>query len=65
MTTRGLVIAGFAALALLAVATEVVARASVRGATLGAVLTAGLRTPVTRVVIVAAWLWTGFHFLAR
>lgn len=65
MTSRALIIAGLAGLVLLAVTAEVTARRDHRGATLGAALTAALASRIGRVVIAAAWLWTGFHFLAR
>jgi Family of unknown function (DUF6186) len=65
MTSRALVIAGFGALALLAVAAELIARRDPRRATLGAVLTGALSSRVGRVIIAGAWLWAGFHFLAH
>lgn len=32
---------------------------------LGITLTAALRSRVARVIVLGAWLWLGWHFLAR
>lgn len=32
---------------------------------LASALTAALRTPVWRVVVLGSWVWIGYHFLAR
>jgi hypothetical protein len=66
MTPRALIIAGFTAILLLVVAVDVYARrpgSDVRP--LFAVLTAALRSRGGRVVVFGAWLWLGWHFLAR
>ena len=66
MTPRGLIIAVFAALAVVAIAVDMAARRSdstVRP--LAAVLTAVLRSRAGRVFVAAIWLWLGWHFLAR
>ena len=66
MTPRIAILAGVAALLALAIATELLARrpgASLRP--LGATLAAALRTPGGRIAVFGAWLWLGWHFLAR
>ena len=66
MTPRAAIIAGFAAVLGLAVATDLFARragSAVRP--LSATLTAALRSPGGRIVVFGAWLWLGYHFLAR
>jgi hypothetical protein len=66
MTPRAAVIAGFALLLVLAVAVDLVARRAGAGIRpLSATLAAALRSRVLRVVAFAAWLWLGWHFLAR
>ena len=66
MTPRAAIIAGFAALLLLAVAIDLVARRAGSGVRpLSATLAAALRWPGGRVVVLGAWLWLGWHFLAR
>ncbi|GAA3957530.1 DUF6186 family protein [Actinoplanes auranticolor] len=66
MTPRAAVIAGFAALLVVAVVADLVARRAGSGVRpLAATLTAALRTRGGRVVVLAAWLWLGWHFLAR
>jgi hypothetical protein len=66
VTPYGVLAAGFAALLVVAVAVEVLGRLG-RGPfrPLGEVLHAVLAHPVGRWVVLAAWLWVGFHFLAR
>jgi hypothetical protein len=66
MTPRTAIVAGFAALLILAVAVDLVARRpGSRVRPLSATVTAALRTRAGRVVLFAAWLWLGWHFLAR
>ncbi|HET6529006.1 MAG TPA: DUF6186 family protein [Actinoplanes sp.] len=66
MTPRAAIIAGFAAIVLLVVAVDLVARRTASGVRpLSATLAAALRSPGGRVVVFAAWLWAGWHFLAR
>jgi hypothetical protein len=66
MTPRAAIIAGFAAILLLAVAADRYARRRGSGVRpLSAALAAGLRTRAGRVVFFAAWLWLGWHLLAR
>ncbi len=66
MTPRHAVIAGFAAILLLAVAVDLYARrARSTVQPLSATLAAALRTRGGRLVIFGAWLWLGWHFLAR
>jgi hypothetical protein len=66
MTPRAAIIIGFAAILGLVIATDLFARrakSSVRP--LSATLAAALRSRGGRIVILAAWLWLGWHFLAR
>jgi predicted lysophospholipase L1 biosynthesis ABC-type transport system permease subunit len=66
VTPRALIIAAFALILVVAIAVDLRARradAVVRP--LGATLAAALRTRGGRVVVLGAWLWLGWHFLAR
>ena len=67
MTPRAAIIAVFAAFLLAAIAVDLVARrrpgSGVRP--LSITLAAALRSPAGRVVVFGAWLWAGWHFLAR
>jgi hypothetical protein len=66
MSPRAAVVAGFAALLGLAVAADLLARR--RGSRLrplAVTLAAVLRSRAGRVVVLGAWLWLGWHFLAR
>ena len=66
MTPRAAIIAVFAAILGLAVVIDVCARrAGSRLQPLSAMLAAALRTRAGRIVIFGAWLWLGWHFLAR
>jgi hypothetical protein len=66
VTARALIVAGFAALLVLAVAVDLAARRpGSRIRPLSATLAAALRTRAGRVVVLGAWLWLGWHFLAR
>jgi hypothetical protein len=66
MTPRAAIIAGFAAILLLAFAADLYARRPGSGVRpLSATVAAGLRTRAGRVVVFAAWLWLGWHLLAR
>jgi hypothetical protein len=66
VTARALIVAGFAALLVLAVAVDLAARRpGSRFRPLSATLAAALRTRAGRVVVLGAWLWLGWHFLAR
>ena len=66
MTPRAAIIAGFAAILGLAVATDLFARRAGSGVQpLSATLAAALRSRGGRVVVFGAWLWLGWHFLAR
>ncbi len=66
MTPRAAIIATFAAILLLAVAIDLVARRSGSGVQpFPATLAAALRRRGGRIVIFGAWLWLGWHFLAR
>ncbi len=66
MTPRAAVIAGFAAILLLAVAVDLVARRpGSRVQPLSATLAAALRSRGGRVAVLGCWLWLGWHFLAR
>jgi hypothetical protein len=66
MTPRAAVIASFAAILALAVAVDLVARRAGSGVRpLSATLAAALRSRAGRIVVFSAWLWLGWHFLAR
>lgn len=66
MTPRAAIIAGFAAILALVIATDLFARRPGSGVRpLSATLTAALRSPLARVVVFGVWLWLGWHFLAR
>jgi hypothetical protein len=66
MTPRAAIIAGFAAILVLVIATDRYARRDSSGIRpLPATLTAALRSPLARLVLFSAWLWLGWHFLAR
>ena len=66
MTPRAAIIAIFAAILLLAVAIDLVARRTGSGLQpLSATLAAALRSRGGRIVVLGAWLWLGWHFLAR
>jgi hypothetical protein len=66
VTPRAAVAVGFAVLLVAALVVERRARrpgSSVRP--LGETVTAALRTRTGRALVFAAWLWVGWHFLAR
>lgn len=66
MTPRAAIIAGFGVILAVAVAADVYARrAGTRLRPLSATVAAALRTRGMRFVVFAAWLWLGWHFLAR
>ena len=66
MTVRGLVIGGYAVLALAAVVLGLTGRAGKLGLVPVAALVDGVGTSrVGRLVAVAGWAWLGWHLLAR
>jgi hypothetical protein len=66
VSARSLTIAGFAALALLAVVLYAAGRAHRLGlAPAGEVLDAARRSVSGRLAVVLAWAWLGWHLLAR
>ena len=66
MTPRAAIIAGFAAILVLALVVDLYARRAGSGVRpLSATLTAALRSRGGRIVVFGAWLWLGWHFLAR
>jgi Family of unknown function (DUF6186) len=66
MTPRAAIIAAFAAILALAVATDLFARRAGSGVRpLSITLAAALRSRGGRIVVFGAWLWLGWHFLAR
>jgi len=62
--TRLVTLAGYAVIAATAIGVEIAARRR-RGATFGDALAVVLRPWPARVVVVAAWLWLGWHLFAR
>jgi len=66
MSAYAVLVAGFTAIFLAMLATDLAARRPrSRIAPLGTALTAAMRTPAGRVVVLGWWLWIGWHFLAR
>jgi hypothetical protein len=66
MTPRAVIVAGFAVLLAVAVAVDVAARRAEWGVRpLSTALAAALRSRGGRVAVLGAWLWLGWHFLAR
>ena len=66
MTPRAAIIAGFAAILGLAVAADLFVRRAGSGVQpLSATLAAALRSRGGRIAVFGAWLWLGWHFLAR
>jgi hypothetical protein len=66
VTPRAAVIVSFAAFLAVAVAIELAARREASAVRpLSATLTAAMRSRGGRVVVLGAWLWLGWHFLAR
>jgi hypothetical protein len=66
VTPRAAIIAGFAAVLAVVIATDVAARRpGSRLRPLGVTLAAALRSRGGRIAVFGAWLWLGWHFLAR
>jgi hypothetical protein len=66
MTPRAAIITGFAAILTVVIATDLLARRPGAGVRpLSATLAAALSSRGGRVAILAAWLWLGWHLLAR
>jgi len=66
VTPRAAIIAGFTAILGLAVAAELYARrAGSRVRPLSETLAAARRSRGGRIVVLGAWLWLGWHLLAR
>jgi hypothetical protein len=66
MTPRAAIIAGFAVILCVVIAADLFARRTGSGVRpLSATLAAALRSRGARIVILAIWLWLGWHFLAR
>jgi hypothetical protein len=66
VTARAAIAAGFAAILAAAVVADLLARRpGSRLRPFGETLAAALRTRAGRVLVFGAWLWLGWHFLAR
>jgi hypothetical protein len=66
MTTRGLTIAGFAVLAVVAAALALAGRKGRLGLVPPGELLDAFRAPApARLALVLAWAWLGWHLLAR
>jgi hypothetical protein len=66
MTTRGMTIIGFVAAIAALVTLEILGRRRIgRIPTLGEWLGFVMRPRAGRVLILAGWLWLGWHFFAR
>jgi Family of unknown function (DUF6186) len=63
--TRALILACYLAVAAAAVALEATARHRGRAATFGATLSAVLRHRPARILLLAGWLWLGWHVFVR
>ena len=63
--TRELILAGYVAVVAAAVALEAAARHRGTTATLGATLSAVLRRRPARLLLLAGWLWLGWHVFVR
>ena len=63
--TRLVTLLGYAAVAVCAVVLEAAARRSPRWPRLGDILDAVVRHWPSRVVLLAGWLWLGWHLFAR
>ena len=65
MTSRAVTLAGYALIATAAVGLEVIARRSGRLATFADALTTALRHWPCRILLLAGWLWLGWHVFVR
>ena len=66
MSTRAITIVGFVVVIAALLALEVLGRRKIgRIPTLGEWLGYVMRRPAGRLVILAGWLWLGWHFFAR
>ena len=63
--TRGVTVLGYVLIALAAFALEVAGRGTHRIPTFGQALAAALRRPPLRLVVLAGWLWVGWHVFVR
>ncbi len=63
--SRAVTLWGYAVLAVAALAYQVVGLAVRRTATLGQALTRVMRPRAGRVLVLSAWLWTGWHLFVR
>ena len=65
MSSRALTLLGFAILAALAAGLEAGARRSGRLARFADALAVALGNPVIRLLVLAGWLWLGWHVFVR
>jgi hypothetical protein len=65
MTARALTLAGYAAVAVGALILETSARRGGTTATFGATLSTVLRHRPARLLVLAGWLWLGWHIFVR
>lgn len=66
MSSRAVVLIGYLAIGLALLACQIAAnRSPARIATFEDVVGAGMRRRSGRLLILLAWWWVGFHFLAR
>jgi hypothetical protein len=66
MTSRSLILAAYVAVAVAALALETSARRrSEGGGTFGAAVGSGLRHRPVRLLLLAGWLWLGWHLFVR
>ncbi|MFN2505013.1 MAG: DUF6186 family protein [Acidimicrobiales bacterium] len=65
MTSRGVILAGYAVLAMVAVGIELIARGSGTRATFSDVVAMALRHWPCRILLQAGRLWLGWHVFVR
>jgi len=63
--TRSVTLAGYAALAAMMIACETVARRTGRFATIERMTSALAARRAVRLLVLAAWLWLGWHLFVR
>ena len=65
LSSRSVTFAGFAAIAAIAVAWEVVSALRFPTMTLGRVVRWAMRARTARLLLLAFWIWLGWHLFAR
>jgi hypothetical protein len=65
LSSRSVTFAGFAAIVAIAVAWEVVSALRFPNMTLGRVVRWAMRARTARLLLLAFWIWLGWHLFAR